>query len=261
MDPQELQFPEQLPEIDGRALVLTWDQDGPDSIITCGGQLVWRERTGWEVYERFAEIIAVAQRRYGARLRDVLLTQDSKWALLGDSSRAWAHVEAARARLARPAPAEGSDAPPLSELHARFLELCADARRRVHARLCARAVAAWQRYSAAEGQLTYIDSVIGMFHVVDARLPADAWVFVFGRPRAGSLEDIEYRYREPTVALQDGDLELPDPIYYGYHAVYNAFLVYAMGRPIDDWLIVNQALSVLPREEARRAALHAALSG
>ena len=261
MDPQELQFPEQLPDLDGAALVFTWDQDGPHSIITCGARLVWRERTGWEVYERFAEIIAVAQRRYGARLSDVLVTQDSKWALLGDSSRAWAHVEAARARLARPASAEGSDAPSLPELHARFLELPAEARWCVHARLCARAVAAWQRYLAAEGELSYTDSVIGMFHTVEARLPADAWVCVFGRPRTGSLKEIEYRYREPTVALQDGDLELPDPIYYGYCAVYNAFLKYAVGRPIDDWLIVNQALSVLPHGEARRAALHAATSG
>ena len=101
---ESLQSPEQLPDIPGRDLVFAWDQEDADSIVTCGGKLVWRERTGWEVYGRFAEIAAILQRKYGARIKDLVPAPGSEFALYGDSSRGPMTVEAVRAQLASGAP-------------------------------------------------------------------------------------------------------------------------------------------------------------
>ncbi|HEU4326870.1 MAG TPA: ankyrin repeat domain-containing protein [Roseiflexaceae bacterium] len=573
MDGQELRSPEQLPAIEGDELVFTWDQHGEDSIVTCGEQLVWRERTGWEVYERFEEIAVVLQRRYGPRLRDLVPTPGSKWALFGDSSRGSGHVASARAQLASGAPRQytfaeldravelpdigtlrlyllsgadpdiadpdtgatllhraamrrqpsvvrllvefgasvsrpardgrtalgaaleeptatsqparatleivrvlvgagaplgipdlppgaaqpvrphkpplalaaknghlealavllehgaavdardsggmtalhdallygwteaarqllaagadpgatngprattplllavrpleridqaaalvlllvrsgaaldqadregvtpllaaaregrfdlvllllalGADAcrrdragqsvlhrlpwavrhtalspgqivalvealrsagadpaardnagataaeqarswgqdrlaalledgarprwlpPELPESAERFHALPAEAKKRVHEYLCAKALEAWLRYAIAAGEISYNDAVVGMFHVVDILLPVEAYALVFGGlgrvSPAFAADPLEHRYREPVVALQDDDLEFEEGVLLGYYAIYNAFLKYALGRPIDDWLIVNQAVSV-----------------
>ena len=99
-----LYSPRQLPDLDGPELLLTWDQEDADTIVRHGERVVWRETTGWEVYERFEEIAAILRRKYGSRLKDLAPTPRSRYALLGDSSRASAHVEAARAALGRPAP-------------------------------------------------------------------------------------------------------------------------------------------------------------
>ena len=56
---------------------------------------------------------------------------------------------------------------------------------------------------------------------------------------------IQKKYREPICALQDDDWVLPEEASYAYYAIYNFFQKYALGKPIDDWLIVNQALSSL----------------
>lgn len=96
----KLSSPEQLPDIEGPRLVFTWDQDESDSIVTDGHTVVWRERTGWEVYERFGEIAAILQRKYGARLKDLVPTPGSEWALYGDTSRASPYVRSIRAQLA-----------------------------------------------------------------------------------------------------------------------------------------------------------------
>ena len=101
---EKLHSPEQLPDIPGRELVFAWDQEDADSIVTCGGKLVWRERTGWEVYDRFAEIAMILQRKYGARIKDLVPSGTSEWALYGDSSRGPITVEAIRAQLASGSP-------------------------------------------------------------------------------------------------------------------------------------------------------------
>lgn len=101
-----LYSPRQLPELDGEGIVLTWDQDGADSIIRYGDMTVWRERTGWEVYDRFEEIGLILKHKYGSRLVDLVPTPDSRYALLGDSSAAFFHVESARAALSKDVPVE-----------------------------------------------------------------------------------------------------------------------------------------------------------
>lgn len=85
-----------------------------------------------------------------------------------------------------------------------------------------------------------MDTVIGMRHEVDVQLPHDA----LQSAKAGSdLTNVDDRYSEPIVAMQDDDLELPDPIEFAYFALYNCFRRHARAEPIDAWLIVNQALS------------------
>lgn len=91
--------PHQLPDLDGNEMVFEWDQDGPDSIVRYGDVVVWHERTGWEVYDRFEDIAAILNYRYGSQLRDLVPTSRSYYALLGDSSAATFRVEHARAAL------------------------------------------------------------------------------------------------------------------------------------------------------------------
>ena len=54
---------------------------------------------------------------------------------------------------------------------------------------------------------------------------------------------------------------MPEEIEYAYHSVDNLFLRYGLAEPIDDWLIVNQAVSSLGVNggDAWGAALDAAL--
>ena len=96
-----LYSPRQLPELVGDDIVLTWDQEDADSIISHGDRLVWREWTGWEVYDRFEEICVVLKHKFGSRLRDIIPTPRSEYALFGDSSAAAFHISAARESLAK----------------------------------------------------------------------------------------------------------------------------------------------------------------
>ncbi len=189
------------------------------------------------------------------------LARDSAGATAADQARAWG-----QGRLA--ALLEGGARPrwlppELPEAAERFRSLPADAKKRVHEYLCARALEAWLRYAVAAGEISYNDSVVGMFHVVDILLPVDAYALVFSGPvRAGpafAADTLEHRYREPIVALQDDDLGFEGGVLLGYYAIYNAFLKYALGRPIDDWLIVNQAVSVFPDRHDWEVLLQTAL--
>lgn len=95
----QLYSPRQLPELEGDTLTLTWDQLEAESIISHGDQIIWRERTGWEVFERFEEIAEILRHKYGRRLVDVIPTERSLYALYGDSTRGSFHVASARQSL------------------------------------------------------------------------------------------------------------------------------------------------------------------
>ena len=101
-----LYSPRQLPDLGGERMALIWDQDGADSIVRYGDMTVWRERTGWEVYDRFEEIAVILKHKYGSRLVDLVPTPNSHYALLGDSSAATFHVDSAREALGKDAPVE-----------------------------------------------------------------------------------------------------------------------------------------------------------
>jgi len=121
-----------------------------------------------------------------------------------------------------------------------FPQLTAASQRQVHLSLCEHALAHWTNYVRTHASLRYIDSVVGMQHEVDIGLPADA----LRSARAGvDLANVASRYREPIVAMQDDDLNFPEPVEFAYYAIYNCFRKHACGEDIDPWLIVNQALS------------------
>ena len=130
--------------------------------------------------------------------------------------------------------------PSLAALHARFVRAVPLHRRRVHIRVCRHALRHWEAYAAAEGPIEYVDSVIGMRHIVETGLPREAFECVLaGRER----NDVGRRYWEPIVAMQDDDLVFPGRTTLTYYAIYNLFRKYVEHAPIDDWLIVNQAIS------------------
>ncbi|MGW5436246.1 hypothetical protein [Nocardia asteroides] len=128
-----------------------------------------------------------------------------------------------------------------------FFQLGAGGRRLVHLSLCEDALLVWNDYVRGEpAALRYRDSVVGMLHRVDVELPGDA----LRAARAGEdLAEIGKRYLEPIAALQDDDLAFPDSVELGYYAIYNCFRKYVRGDDVSGWLIVNQALSVLPQSE------------
>lgn len=115
-------------------------------------------------------------------------------------------------------------------------------RRIVHISLCRRALARWQGYCRSAVDLSYVESVAGTRQQVDPQLPDDAFETVL---REAPGEEISQRYMEPITALQDDDLILPDDIEFAYYAIYNLYRKYARNQPVDDWLIVNQALASL----------------
>lgn len=128
----------------------------------------------------------------------------------------------------------------LPDLRAAFEALDKPRQRAVQLALCRHALGVWETYIQREGPIEYVDSVVGMYHCVDSVLPRDALASVeVGVDRAG----VARRYLEPLAALQDDDLELPGHIELAYYAIYNLYRSAVEGAAIDDWLIVNQALS------------------
>ena len=127
----------------------------------------------------------------------------------------------------------------------------------VHLRLCGEALDVWTTYAAQHSPIRYTDSVVGMRHEVDVLLPRDA---LRSAQSCTDLADVQGRYREPIVAMQDDDLEFPDPIEFAYYAIYNCFRRHVLGEQIDPWLIVNQALSSLNDEALWAPRLAAAIA-
>lgn len=122
-----------------------------------------------------------------------------------------------------------------------FLTMDAKRKRVVHELLVRRAVHAWEQYAQTKRRgLNYVETVAGTRQKVDIGLPREA---VEAADEPGVAGNIEARFLEPIVALQDQDWSPPEPVVYAYYAVYNYFRKYALSEDVDDWLIVNQALS------------------
>ena len=128
-----------------------------------------------------------------------------------------------------------------------FLALNAQQRRAVHFALCEYALAKWNLYANAHNEITYVESVVGTRQEVDKLLPLDAFLSVH---RGLDSFNVAQRYREPIAALQDEDLTFPENITFAYYAIYNLFQKYVAQKTIDDWLIVNQALSAAEDRQA-----------
>jgi hypothetical protein len=141
-------------------------------------------------------------------------------------------------------------------LRERFLSLSPPERRVVHDLLVEQALARWKAHAEKEGEIRYRESVTGTEQVVDAALPADA----LAAARSGQeVREVAARYGEPITALQDGDLSFPEPIEFSFYAIYNFFRKYGPGKDVDDWLIVNQAVSSEPDDGRWERALQEAI--
>jgi len=110
----------------------------------------------------------------------------------------------------------------------------------VHEILCEHALAQWREFCQSNRPISYVESVCGTHQTVDTELPDDALRSVRENK---DVAGVDGRYSEPIVAMQDDDLSFPKSITFAYYAIYNAFKKYVQHENVDDWLIVNQALS------------------
>ena len=121
-----------------------------------------------------------------------------------------------------------------------FLDLKPEQRAVAHFALCEQALQIWNAYVSRQGRIQYRESVVGTIQEVDKQLPADA--FASAQIGADAFA-VANRYQEPISAMQDDDLIFPAQITCAYYALYNLFRKYTQGASVDDWLIVNQAIS------------------
>ena len=105
---QELKSANQLPDLQPSPAKLIWDVEyvdglGKDSyiIILDGEQVIWREISTFEEYERFGEIASLLWQKYGETLRDLEPTQGSGLNLYGDRLSSLGTVARNRESLAR----------------------------------------------------------------------------------------------------------------------------------------------------------------
>ena len=138
----------------------------------------------------------------------------------------------------------------------RFQSLSKAGQRSVHFAVCFDALEAWRNYALDNATLGYQERVCGTFQAVDMELPHDAY---HSAAVGKDLAKVASRYMEPITAMQDGDLDFPEPINFAYYAIYNLFEHYAMDQPVKPWLIVNQAISADPSPSQWVARLRHAL--
>jgi hypothetical protein len=129
----------------------------------------------------------------------------------------------------------------------KFFTLNPQQQRSVHFALCEYALRRWDLYTKPQNKIEYRETVTGSRQEVDKQLPLDA--FEAAMQGLDSL-NISERYQEPIAALQDNDLVFPENISFAYYAIYNLFKKYGKKEIVDDWLIVNQALSAEDNSEA-----------
>ena len=121
-----------------------------------------------------------------------------------------------------------------------FLSLSEAKRRFVQFELCGNALLILNEYLAETGEIRYVESIAGTLQIVDPKLPSNAFE---SAQKGENLFNAEYRFAEPITALHYEDLEFPGHIEFAFYSIYNLFQKYVSKRKIDDWLIVNQALS------------------
>ncbi len=127
-----------------------------------------------------------------------------------------------------------------------FLSLSDAKKRFVHFELCKNALEILNNYFKETGEIKYVETIAGTLQIVDPELPSDAFE---SAQNGENLFDTDYRFAEPIAALHDEDLEFPNHIEFAFYSIYNLFQRYVLNRNVDDWLIVNQALSAEISEE------------
>ena len=125
------------------------------------------------------------------------------------------------------------------------------------------AIPIWEKYSG-ENELSYRDTVVGLFHQVDRKLLMNSvhaienyiqlsklGKFINGKK---DLMKLRIQFDDPVVSLQDGDWELPYEISKVFYAVYNLMdVTINTGKEIRGSLIyisINQAIDALVSSES-----------
>ena len=138
----------------------------------------------------------------------------------------------------------------------KFFAFNPEKRSSIHFALCEHALGKWNLYAKKQNKIEYVETVAGTKQEVDKQLPSDA--FTSAMQGLDSL-DVAQRYQEPMTALQDDDLTFPENITFAYYAIYNLFKKYVKKEMVDDWLIVNQVLSIENDSEAWETLLNDAI--
>lgn len=100
-----LKSTDQLPDLVGDDLVLTWDiedrQTGGNTLIKYGDRVLWKETAFFEGYERFEEAAAILKEKYQDQLLDLVPTRKSELFLYGDRIGSPGRIEKCRSRMAQ----------------------------------------------------------------------------------------------------------------------------------------------------------------
>ena len=137
-----------------------------------------------------------------------------------------------------------------------FLALNPEQRRLIHFSLCEHALEKWNSYAKAHKKIEYQETVAGTLQEVDKQLPSDS---LSSAKQGFDSLNVTKRYQEPITAMQDDELVFPENISFAYYAIYNLFQKYAENKTVDDWLIVNQALSSESNSEMWNSLLNNAI--
>ena len=131
----------------------------------------------------------------------------------------------------------------MNDIAEEFFALGKEDKKKVHIAMAELSLISWNELLVkGDIPLSYRETVAGTIQSVDANLPKNALDAVIGEL---SGEGILQEYVEPICALQDDDWDFNDDGEMAYYAIYNTFCKYVLLQEVDDWLIVNQALSSL----------------
>ena len=136
-----------------------------------------------------------------------------------------------------------------------FLSLAPSIKRHVHVLLCENAAEQWAEFLKSNS-VEYVETVTGTSQKLDFGLLLEALDAV---RRSDDKSQVGRRFLEPLAALQDGDLSLPEYVEFAFHSICNLYRKYVDQEPVDDWLIVNQALASIPTAELAKYSLAEAI--
>ena len=132
----------------------------------------------------------------------------------------------------------------MTDIKTIFCALSPKTKKDFHLAACQYSLGQWDKFwKNNDVDMSYVDSVVGMRHEVDFEQLLNAYLAV----KNGHYDEKIYQgFLEPITALQDMDWELPDDVQMAYYSIYNLYRKYGRREKIDDWLIINQALSSSP---------------